>query len=118
MSERYVRAIFGTLFLLVCRKKGCLFEAHSTDQLRLLFDILFSKLFSYSEVYSMKPEIHPAYTELEVTCSCGNKFTTKSTLSKELHVDVCSDCHPFYTGKQKIIDTGGRIDKFRKKFGK
>jgi len=66
----------------------------------------------------MKSEIHPAYTELEVTCSCGNKFTTKSTLNKELHVDVCSDCHPFYTGKQKIIDTGGRIDKFRKKFGK
>lgn len=66
----------------------------------------------------MKPEIHPAYTKLDVTCSCGNKFTTQSTLGKELHVDVCSDCHPFYTGKQKIIDTGGRIDKFRKKFGK
>jgi len=66
----------------------------------------------------MKPEIHPAYVPLEVTCSCGNKFQTHSTLGKDLHIDVCSDCHPFYTGKQKIIDTGGRIDKFRKKFGK
>jgi len=66
----------------------------------------------------MKPEIHPAYHELAVTCSCGNTFQTHSTLEKELHIDVCSSCHPFYTGKQKIIDTGGRVDKFRKKYGK
>ena len=66
----------------------------------------------------MKPEIHPAYTEIKVTCSCGNEFTTRSTLGHELHVEVCSSCHPFYTGKQKIVDTGGRVDKFRKRYSK
>jgi len=66
----------------------------------------------------MKAEIHPAYSEISVTCSCGNTFQTRSTLGRDLHVDVCSSCHPFYTGKQKIIDSGGRVDKFRKKYGK
>jgi large subunit ribosomal protein L31 len=66
----------------------------------------------------MKDNIHPTYTELAVTCSCGNKFTTKSTMSKPLHVEVCSDCHPFYTGTQKIVDTAGRIEKFNQKYGK
>ena len=65
----------------------------------------------------MKPNIHPEYHELKVVCSCGNSFQTGSTLSGELHVEVCSQCHPFYTGKQKIVDTGGRVDKFRKKYG-
>jgi len=65
----------------------------------------------------MKPDIHPQYNEIKVICSCGNEFQTKSTLSDELHVDVCSVCHPFYTGKQKIIDTAGRVDKFRRKYG-
>ncbi len=65
----------------------------------------------------MKPEIHPAYHEIDVKCSCGNAFKTRSTLGKELRLDVCSACHPFYTGKQKIIDTGGRVDKFRQKYG-
>jgi large subunit ribosomal protein L31 len=65
----------------------------------------------------MKPEIHPNYVAINVTCSCGNSFPTASTLGKDLHVDVCSECHPFYTGKQKIVDTGGRIDKFTKRFG-
>lgn len=65
----------------------------------------------------MKPEIHPAYDDISVTCSCGHKFQTRSTLGKELHIDVCSQCHPFYTGKQKIVDTAGRVDKFRKKYG-
>lgn len=65
----------------------------------------------------MKTDIHPAYEELEVTCSCGNTFKTKSTLKDELHIDVCSQCHPFYTGKQKMLDTAGRIDKFNKKYG-
>jgi large subunit ribosomal protein L31 len=66
----------------------------------------------------MKSEIHPAYTELTVTCSCGNTFKTRSTLADEdLHLDVCSACHPFYTGQQKIVDTAGRIDKFRRKYG-
>jgi len=65
----------------------------------------------------MKADIHPAYNEIDVTCSCGNTFSTRSTLNKELHIEVCSKCHPFYTGKQKILDTGGRVDKFRRKYG-
>ncbi len=64
----------------------------------------------------MKSKIHPDYQEVEVTCSCGNKFTTRSTLGKPLHVEVCSSCHPFYTGKQKIVDTAGRVEKFRQKY--
>lgn len=66
---------------------------------------------------SMKAEIHPDYKEIKVTCSCGNEFTTRSTLGNDLHVEVCSACHPFYTGKQKIVDSGGRVDKFRRKYG-
>jgi len=65
----------------------------------------------------MKADIHPSYNEIDVTCSCGNTFSTRSTLNKELHIEVCSKCHPFYTGKQKILDTGGRVDKFRRKYG-
>ena len=65
----------------------------------------------------MRPKIHPDYNEIAVTCSCGNKFTTRSTLAKPLHVEVCSSCHPFYTGKQKIVDTAGRVEKFRQKYG-
>jgi large subunit ribosomal protein L31 len=65
----------------------------------------------------MKPDIHPDYKSMTVTCSCGNTFETRSTLGKELHVEVCSACHPFFTGKQKIIDSGGRVDKFRKRYG-
>jgi large subunit ribosomal protein L31 len=65
----------------------------------------------------MKPDIHPQYNEIKVICSCGNEFDTKSTLSEELHIEVCSACHPFYTGKQKMIDTAGRVDKFRRKYG-
>jgi large subunit ribosomal protein L31 len=66
----------------------------------------------------MKPEIHPNYAEIKVVCSCGNEFTTRSTLGQDLHVEVCSSCHPFYTGKQKIVDSGGRVDKFRKRYSK
>ena len=65
----------------------------------------------------MKPEIHPAYHEVNVKCSCGNSFQTRSTNNKDLNLDVCSQCHPFYTGKQKMIDSGGRVDKFRQKYG-
>lgn len=67
----------------------------------------------------MKAGIHPNYKEVAVTCSCGNKFTTRSTLGKDaLHVEVCAACHPFYTGKQKIMDTEGRVEKFRQKYAK
>lgn len=65
----------------------------------------------------MKQNIHPNYTEITATCSCGNTIQTKSTLAKDLHIDICSSCHPFYTGQQKIMDTAGRIDKFNKRFG-
>jgi len=66
----------------------------------------------------MKASIHPDYKDVAVTCSCGNKFTTRSTLSKPLHIEVCSECHPFYTGTQKIVDTAGRVEKFRQKYNK
>ena len=66
---------------------------------------------------TMKADIHPNYAEIKVTCSCGNEFVTRSTLGEDLQVEVCSSCHPFYTGKQKIVDTGGRVDKFRKRYG-
>ncbi len=66
----------------------------------------------------MKADIHPNYTALTATCSCGNVIETRSATSKDtMHLDVCSACHPFYTGKQKSVDTGGRIDKFKQRFG-
>ncbi len=65
----------------------------------------------------MKAEIHPKYKSISVTCTCGNTFNTGSTLGKDsLQIEVCSECHPFYTGKQKILDTSGRVDQFNKKF--
>ena len=67
----------------------------------------------------MKPDIHPTYHETTVTCGCGNTFVTRATAaSGVIHTDVCSNCHPFYTGKQKILDTGGRVARFEKRFGK
>ncbi|VAW92524.1 LSU ribosomal protein L31p @ LSU ribosomal protein L31p, zinc-dependent [hydrothermal vent metagenome] len=66
----------------------------------------------------MKADIHPKYSDVTVTCSCGNTFQTGSTVGKDaLNIEVCSSCHPFYTGKQKIVDTAGRVDKFRQKYG-
>ena len=72
---------------------------------------------TYAYKIKMKKEIHPEYSEIKVTCSCGNSFMTKSTLGDDLTIEVCSACHPFYTGQQKIVDTAGRVDKFRKRFG-
>ena len=67
----------------------------------------------------MKADIHPQYGPTEVTCSCGNSFTTRSTAKNgAIHVETCSACHPFYTGKQRILDTGGRVARFEKRFGK
>lgn len=65
----------------------------------------------------MRKDIHPAYGEIKVTCSCGNTFKTGSTVGKDLHIEVCSKCHPFYTGKQKIVDASGRVDRFKQKYG-
>jgi large subunit ribosomal protein L31 len=72
---------------------------------------------SHTEVVTMKQAIHPDYKEITVTCSCGNTFQTRSTVGRNLNLDVCSACHPFYTGKQKIVDTAGRVDRFRQKYG-
>lgn len=63
----------------------------------------------------MKADIHPNYVACKVTCACGNAFDTKSTVEK-MHVDICSECHPYYTGKQKFIDTTGRVERFQKRF--
>ena len=66
----------------------------------------------------MRQEIHPEYTEIKATCSCGNIIVINSTLGGDINLDVCSSCHPFYTGKQKLVDTGGRVERFEKRFGK
>ena len=65
----------------------------------------------------VKPDIHPDYAEITATCSCGNVVKTRSTLGRDIHLEVCSACHPFYTGKQKIVDSGGRVERFRRRFG-
>ncbi len=65
----------------------------------------------------MKNGIHPEYKEITATCSCGNVVKVGSTVGKDLTLDICSACHPFYTGTQRVVDTGGRIDKFKKRFG-
>ena len=64
----------------------------------------------------MKENIHPDYHEIDVVCACGNTFKTRST-AESIHVEICSACHPFYTGKQKMVDTEGRVERFRKKYG-
>ena len=70
-----------------------------------------------NEVKRMKQGIHPNYVECTITCACGNVIKTRST-KPEIHVEVCSKCHPFYTGKQKLVDTGGRVERFNKRFGR
>lgn len=65
----------------------------------------------------MKPEIHPDYQDINVTCACGNSFQTRST-GKDLSVEICSECHPFFTGKQKLVDTAGRVDRFNKRYAR
>lgn len=77
------------------------------------FDIVIVRL---SEVKIMKEGIHPKYEKAVVRCACGETFETGST-KKELRVEICSQCHPFFTGKQKFVDTGGRVDRFKKKYG-
>ena len=65
----------------------------------------------------MKPDIHPEYNEVTVRCVCGNSFTTRST-SPKIELEICSECHPFYTGKQKLVDTAGRVERFRRRYAK
>ena len=66
----------------------------------------------------MKQGIHPAYNEITVHCACGSTFKTRSTRKDDLHLEICSACHPFFTGKQKLIDTAGRVDRFNKRYGR
>ena len=70
-----------------------------------------------NEVKRLKQGIHPNYVDCTITCACGNVIKTRST-KPEIHVEVCSKCHPFYTGKQKLVDTGGRVERFNKRFGR
>lgn len=65
----------------------------------------------------MKTETHPTYAATKVTCSCGNTFTTRSTQPGELSIELCNECHPFFTGKQKLVDSGGRVERFNKRYG-
>lgn len=66
----------------------------------------------------MKAEIHPNYEEITVSCACGHSFKTRSTLGQELHIEICSECHPFFTGKQKLVDTAGRVDRFNRRYAR
>ena len=66
----------------------------------------------------MKAEIHPSYRKTRVTCVCGYSFETRSTMGKDFHIEICSNCHPFYTGKQKLVDSAGRVERFLRKYGK
>ena len=66
----------------------------------------------------MKQEIHPKYQEINVICACGHSFKTGSTMGEDLHVEICSDCHPFFTGKQKLVDTAGRVDRFKRRYAR
>jgi large subunit ribosomal protein L31 len=65
----------------------------------------------------MQTEIHPKYAEMHVRCSCGNTFTTRSTRTGDIQLELCNECHPFFTGKQKLVDTGGRVERFNKRYG-
>ncbi len=66
----------------------------------------------------MKADIHPKYNKVTIKCACGNEFETRSTSKEAISVEICSNCHPFFTGKQKLIDTAGRVDRFRRKYAK
>lgn len=65
----------------------------------------------------MRTDIHPSYEEVQVTCSCGNAFTTRSTKTGAMRLELCNECHPFFTGKQKLVDTGGRVERYQKRYG-
>jgi len=66
----------------------------------------------------MKTDIHPEYGTTDVVCSCGNAFSTRSTAGESMHVELCNECHPFFTGKQKLVDSGGRVERFQRRYGK
>ena|GEM_PF-642541 len=79
---------------------------------------LANKFLGEGENKAMKPDIHPTYEAIKVSCACGNSFETRSTMSDDLNIEICSQCHPFFTGKQKLVDTAGRVDRFKKRFAR
>ena len=99
------------------KKKGILYEVSAQAYEKALVVTRFScDSIAVREVKIMKEGIHPKYQKATVTCVCGNTFETGST-KKELRVEICSKCHPFFTGKQKLVDAGGRVDRFKKRYG-
>ena len=74
--------------------------------------------FPKGSLFKMKAGIHPAYNELNVICACGNVFKTRSTHKGDIRVEICSACHPFFTGKQKLVDSGGRVERFQRRYAK
>lgn len=76
------------------------------------------RLYTAKEVIIMKKEIHPNYNEISVNCACGSVFKTRSTMGQDLSIEICSACHPFFTGKQKLVDTAGRVDRFNKRYAR
>ncbi len=98
------------------KKKGILYEVSAQAYERAAWICLSCDSIAAKEVKIMKEGIHPKYQKATVTCVCGNTFQTGST-KKELRVEICSKCHPFFTGKQKLVDAGGRVDRFKKRYG-
>ncbi len=99
------------------RKKGILYAgpAQAYEKVLIGFRLSYDSI-AAKEVKIMKEGIHPKYQKATVTCVCGNTFVTGST-KPELRVEICSKCHPFFTGKQKLVDAGGRVDRFKKRYG-
>ena len=99
------------------KKKGILYEVSAQAYEKAPGLCAFHMIvLRYREVKIMKEGIHPKYQKVTVTCVCGNTFVTGST-KKELRVEICSKCHPYFTGKQKLVDAGGRVDRFKKRYG-
>ena len=105
-----------------CKKLICI--RYSVNLSRHLFkscvpgSITGERLFVIREIGHMKASIHPKYTTIQVACNCGHTFETRSTLNQNLPIEVCAECHPFYTGKQKLVDTSGRVEKFRNRYNR
>ena len=98
------------------KKKGILYEVSAQAYEKSCSCGFHAIVLRAREVKIVKEGIHPKYQKVNVTCVCGNTFVTGST-KKELRVEICSKCHPFYTGKQKLVDAGGRVDRFKKRYG-
>ena len=98
------------------KKRGILYEVSVKAYEKVTASAFHAIVLRTREVKIVKEGIHPKYQKVNVTCVCGNTFVTGST-KKELRVEICSKCHPFFTGKQKLVDAGGRVDRFKKRYG-